>query len=637
MLLLLALACDPSKDGTVRSRPADTDADPGADTDPGGDTDPGDDTDPGGDTDTAPPGDADGDGADERADCNDADASIYPGAAEVCDGVDQDCDGAADDGIPSDGAGCRDPGWPAFPATVGTVHVTLRTGTGTYDGTDDGGISVCLSAGLCVSPYKEEWNDLEPGVLDVSTDEGVAVDRATLDRFSIVATDGGDLWRPVGAQVSLDGELVYCRDLDLDVGSESGETASWTDPAGLTVGCDTVFDSPLTLGPMVGAVGPDRARLWYRTDTTRHVALYVAESEAALAGSAAVHHGYPTADRDFTAVADVVGLAPDRRYAYALEIDGERFGPWSFRTAPADGASGVFRLGFGSCAKDEAQPVFGAILAWDPDIFLFIGDNHYANTGERDGLRQFYRQAHATPLRSDVLAETSILATWDDHDYTGNNTDGTATTRDTALRVFEEYWANASFGTEATPGTFTRQTWGAVELFILDDRYYRGLDGTLLGAAQEAWLLDALATSPATFKLVASGSQFTPYGSSDSWAQFPDSWDTLREAIVRDRVEGVVLLSGDIHRFEARTLTPASGGYVLPEITSSSLAYPTPAGCGSDSNEPDRVLCLDEGSGFVGIEIDTSAADPTFVATYFDTAGSVQATWSTTRSALALP
>jgi alkaline phosphatase D len=557
------------------------------------------------------------------------------GVAEICDGVDQDGDGEIDEGIPSDGAGCRDPGPPARAATASIVHLTLRTGAGTYDGTDDGAVQVCLSADLCFDPYKEAWNDLEAGIVDVKSFEGLSVGWTTPDRFTLGTTDGSNLWRPVGAQVSLDGEVVYCRDLTVDIGSGSGETPSWADPEGLGVACDTAFDATLTHGPMVGAVGPDRARIWYRTDATRHVELYVAETEEGL--GTAVHHGYPLAERDFAEVVEVVGLQPGRSYAYSLRIDGEAFGPWTFTTAPADGEAAKTRIAFGSCSKEDDQPAFGAILGWEPDLFLFIGDNHYANTSERNGLRQFYRWAHERPMRSALLARTPILATWDDHDYTGNNTDGAAPGKETALRVFQEYWANARYGTSTTRGVFGSQRWGDVELFWVDDRFHRGLDGTFLGEAQQEWLLDALAGSTATFKLVASGSQWTPYGSDDSWAAFPASLDAFRSGIVSRGIEGVVLLSGDIHRFEAREVAPAAGGYVLPEITSSPLAYPTPSLCNDDAGEPDRVLCLDAESGFVGLEIDTTAADPVITASYFDAAGNVRGTYEVRRSALELP
>ena len=43
--------------------------------------------------------DLDRDGTPDEADCNPDDPTVYPGALEACDGVDQDCDDVADNGV----------------------------------------------------------------------------------------------------------------------------------------------------------------------------------------------------------------------------------------------------------------------------------------------------------------------------------------------------------------------------------------------------------------------------------------------------------------------------------------------------------------------------------------------------------
>lgn len=102
MVILTLWACtDPAPADSGKPAATDTaDSTPHVDSGDSEDSaelpDSGDSADSGDSGDTAPPSDVDGDGfAVADGDCDDADATVHPGATEDCDPVDRDCDGSA--------------------------------------------------------------------------------------------------------------------------------------------------------------------------------------------------------------------------------------------------------------------------------------------------------------------------------------------------------------------------------------------------------------------------------------------------------------------------------------------------------------------------------------------------------------
>ena len=303
-----------------------------------------------------------------------------------------------------------------------------------------------------------------------------------------------------------------------------------------------------------------------------------------------------TASREYAVVARLSGLAPGSRASYRVEGDGDRR-EGVVRAQPywreAKDAPDI-TIAIGSCFfQDDDDPrfrtsltggeygIFDAIAAKAPDVMLWLGDNVYLRRPEyfdpKAMAARYKRQRGFEPLAR-LLTATSHVAIWDDHDFGPNDANGAFPLKAETLRLFTLYWANASFGLPELPGIFGVAPYGDVDLVLLDNRYHRshpdlpeGPGKGMFGAAQLAWLENALLGARGRVKLVAGGSQFWNAASRyEGLYQYPTEQRRLADFLLAARIDGLIFLSGDRH-FGELLRVERPGAYPLHEFTSSPL------------------------------------------------------------------
>jgi alkaline phosphatase D len=344
---------------------------------------------------------------------------------------------------------------------------------------------------------------------------------------------------------------------------------------------------------MLGAVTPRSIRIWVRVSAEFEVSIAISESPRF--GDANVTPPVRARAEDDLAVSvPVSDLRPATRYYYRVLVEGQRgkYTPdvpvHSFVTAPDPKTAAVFSVATGSCARfpeDPDQLIWRSVVAANPDLFIWLGDNIYADTGQPSAINGDYQRQRDVVSYQPVARQIPQIAIWDDHDSGLNNGAGNNTFKESAFKSFQNYWANPSYGLDGTPGVFFDYSYGGVDFFLLDGRYYRDSNNapdvpgkTMLGAAQKAWLKDRLRASKAPFKIIATGSGWTvnkgPGG--DSWASFLTERNEIFDFIRDERISGVLLLSGDTHIAELNAIPwSEKGGYDLYDLVSSPLAQDT--------------------------------------------------------------
>jgi alkaline phosphatase D len=306
------------------------------------------------------------------------------------------------------------------------------------------------------------------------------------------------------------------------------------------------------IGPMVGYTTHNKSAIWYYAGQGRAVELRYGKKGAAST-KLMKQNMPPRPENNFTSLAELTDLVPATDYQYQIWVDGKKAREGSFSTAPIPHQPVEYNYLFASCISlqvSKIQKAWDAILKEDYDFQLFHGDNVYANSTAYNMLWGHHMAQRSVSNFAEVLSRAPTFATWDDHDFGPNDSDGNSPGKEESLRLFKDVWANPSHGLPEAPGVFYTYMWGDVQYFVLDNRYHRtkpgkGPDNTQLGARQREWLLDGLKKSRAPFKVILSGGSIQRGG--EKWAEYEVELKTIMNFIRDNKIYGVMFQGGDVH------------------------------------------------------------------------------------------
>jgi alkaline phosphatase D len=382
----------------------------------------------------------------------------------------------------------------------------------------------------------------------------------------------------------------------------------------------------LTHGVQSGDVSSTSGLVWTRADRPSRMIVEVSR-DASFRHVRHVRGPLLTPDTDGTGKLRVTGLLPGRRWFYrvrAEDLDGRTASEplvGSFRTAPVGRedvrfawSGDVAGQGWGINPDVGGMITYAALAAREPDFFIHSGDTVYsdgplkesvtlpdgrvwrnlvtpAKTKVAETLDEFRGQFAYNMLDVNIrtfAASVPSYVQWDDHEtlnnwYPGEILDLPQYTEKRvdvlAARAFQAFheWQPVDPRRAVDGRVYRSFGYGPnVDIFILDMRSYKDantspLDGAghILGERQARWLVDGLARSRATWKIVAndlpiglvvpdspSGIEGVANGLPGAPGGREHELAWVFGELARRRVHNVVWLTADVHYTAAHHYSP---------------------------------------------------------------------------------
>lgn len=297
------------------------------------------------------------------------------------------------------------------------------------------------------------------------------------------------------------------------------------------------------------------------------------------------------------------GLLPDTEYRYQV-VDSKKqvLGEGSFVTLPHELSEKPFKIAFGTCYHKVGMyrpELMRLIRERGNRAMLVCGDSAVDGRKDDFGLIDAdYLLRDLSPPWRGLTAYVPVTATWDDHDYWGNDTSGRFTNGkkpidvDGLRRSWKKQWNNPEREIERE-GIYFQTQMGPIHYIALDTRSCRvnesrGKLNSFLGDEQMEWLKKQIEDSTSPYILISGGTMWSDNISAgkDSWG----TWDTEGREKIFQLIDGkkdskVILISGDRHGARAIAIPRADGG-VIHELEIAGMGgVPGPSAFGANKEE----------------------------------------------------
>lgn len=334
-------------------------------------------------------------------------------------------------------------------------------------------------------------------------------------------------------------------------------------------------------------------------------------------------------DRDYTVKVDADNLEPNTYYYYQFEAFNKKSQIGRTKTAPTVNI-GSSRFGIVSCANLEAG-FFNVYKVMnernDMDAVVCLGDYIYEyETGgysPNSSTNRFWQPANEITTLSDYRTRYSSyrldpdlrrnhqlfpwICVWDDHETANdswmygaeNHNAGEgewADRMDYGKKAYFEWLPIRETGVADPYQIYRAIPYGSnIDILMLDTRLHgrdiqAGTSGAvvesttreLLGSDQRVWMTDQLIESTAQWKIIGQQVMMAPFGApetainGDQWDGYPAERDRFFKIVTDNKINNVVVLTGDIHTSWANDL-PSKDYVFLTGAGSVGVEFVTPS------------------------------------------------------------